>query len=250
VNGLGGFVIVKVTPAAANHFQLIVPATATAGTAFDVTVKALDPYGDVDTNYTGTITFTSSHALAVLPADYAFTAGDAGVHAFVAGITLITPGNQTMTVADMVDGSITGTATIMVNPSTLNPEDVQRSVRGGSAAAVAQPLMALPFDDEAFDPVFFDLRRGADYCTLSTLCGTSFLQPTSPRPATPEATAAVPAALSRPKPPSPVVERTLHAVCDRLFADFETIEFGDAAEANGRNPPITGFRKAAVSRCD
>jgi len=54
----------------------------------------------------------------VLPADYAFTADDGGVHTFtdtgLGEITLVTPGDQTLTVADTTDDTINGNATITV----------------------------------------------------------------------------------------------------------------------------------------
>src|SRR5439155_10343835 len=60
--------------------------------------------------------FTSDDAAAHLPADYTFTAADAGVHTF-SGIILKTAGNQTIVATDSVTGSITGNATVMVNPA-------------------------------------------------------------------------------------------------------------------------------------
>jgi hypothetical protein len=57
---------------------------ATAGAAQTVTVTADHVYGNVATGYLGTVHFTSSDANAgtVLPADYGFTAADAGAHTF------------------------------------------------------------------------------------------------------------------------------------------------------------------------
>lgn len=106
---------VTVTPAAADHFRLRVPAGAASGTAFDITVTALDPYDNVDTNYTGTVTFTSSDMDpgVLLPEDYAFTGDDAGVHTFDMGGTLMTLGDQDITVMDQ-DSGISGTGTVAV----------------------------------------------------------------------------------------------------------------------------------------
>ena len=53
---------------------------------------------------------------AAMPADYTFTAADNGVHTFANGVTLYTPGTQTVTVQDTADSSITGSATIAVSP--------------------------------------------------------------------------------------------------------------------------------------
>src|SRR6516225_9910981 len=56
-------------------------ASATAGMPFDVTVTAVDPFGQVAVGYTGTVTFSTSDSDpgVVLPADYTFTADDGGV---------------------------------------------------------------------------------------------------------------------------------------------------------------------------
>ncbi len=92
------------------------PAPTTAGAAHNVTVTAHDAFGNVATGYTGTVTFTSSDGQAVLPANYTFTGGDAGVHTF--SVTLKTAGTQSITATDTVTGTITGTqSAITVNPA-------------------------------------------------------------------------------------------------------------------------------------
>src|SRR5262249_41805642 len=70
------------------------PSTAGAAGNFTVTVKYAD--GSTDTNYTGTVYFTSTDGKAALPEDYTFTVADAGVHTFSA--TLKTAGTQSITV--------------------------------------------------------------------------------------------------------------------------------------------------------
>lgn len=92
--------------ASASAFALTAPATVTAGTPFDVTVKAVDAFGQVAVGYTGAVTFTATDtdAAVVLPVDYVFTAADQGTHTFSAGFVLITPGDQTLTAADPGDG--------------------------------------------------------------------------------------------------------------------------------------------------
>jgi hypothetical protein len=104
----------------ASHFLITASRTAVAAAPFDVTVLALDLYGNVDTTYQGTVTFstTDSDPGVVLPADYTFTTGDGGdngVHAFSSGVSLVTLGDQTLTVTDMVSG-LSGTLTITVGP--------------------------------------------------------------------------------------------------------------------------------------
>ena len=116
-SSLTGTVTLGVVAAPASQLQIIAPATAVPGTPFDVTVEALDAYGNVDANYGDIVTWTSSDTApgVLLPADYMFQATDNGMVTFPAGVTLITPGNQTLTVTDTVSG-ITGSATIMVGP--------------------------------------------------------------------------------------------------------------------------------------
>ncbi len=88
------------------------PSPTTAGTAHNVTVTAVDTNDNVATGYTGTVHFTSSDAQAVLPADYTFTGGDAGVHTF--SVTLKTAGTQSITATDTVTGTITGAQSVSV----------------------------------------------------------------------------------------------------------------------------------------
>jgi Tol biopolymer transport system component len=111
---------ITVNPAAANTFSISgYPSPTTAGSAHNLTVTALDAYGNVATGYTGTIHFTSSDNQAVLPTDYGFTSADAGVHTFSA--TLKTAAGQSITGTDTVTASITGTQTgISVNPAAAS----------------------------------------------------------------------------------------------------------------------------------
>lgn len=112
-----GTATITVAAGPANHLLIAAPASAVSGTPFDVTVAALDPYGNVDTNYVGTVTWASGDADpgVTLPADYAFQAADLGMHTFPGGLTLVTLGDQTLQATDTVSGS-TGVATVTVGP--------------------------------------------------------------------------------------------------------------------------------------
>jgi hypothetical protein len=114
-NNLSGTTNVTVVAGSAVAFVVQAPATAASGTPFDVTIIAVDAYGNTDMNYAGTIHFTTSDndPGVVLPADYTFQPGDAGMITFPAGVTLITPGDQTLTIADLTSG-ITGSTTVTV----------------------------------------------------------------------------------------------------------------------------------------
>jgi hypothetical protein len=141
----GGGVNIGAYQATAASFRLDVPASVTAGVPFDVTVTALDPFGQVAVGYTGTVTFrtTDPDPGVVLPADYPFTPGDGGVHTFtdtgLGETTLVTPGDQTLTVTDTADGTITGTATVTVG--TTGPREGGRlpSHSGRSTAPINAP---------------------------------------------------------------------------------------------------------------
>jgi hypothetical protein len=105
--------------ASATAFILAAPGMVTSGVPFDMTVAAVDPFGQVAVGYTGTITFstTDPDPRVVLPADYRFRPGDAGQVTFRGGVTLITPGDQLVSVADTADDTITGSALVTVSPA-------------------------------------------------------------------------------------------------------------------------------------
>jgi hypothetical protein len=111
-----GGVNVGAYQASASAFVLTAPATVTAGTPFDVTVKAVDPFGQTALGYTGTVTFstTDPDPGVVLPAAYPFTLADQGTHTFSGASTLITPGTWALTATDTA-GGITASATVTVN---------------------------------------------------------------------------------------------------------------------------------------
>jgi probable HAF family extracellular repeat protein len=106
-NSITGSRTVLVSPAAAASLQLTgFPSSVTAGTSHSFTVTAFDAYGNVATGYRGTVHFTSSDLLAVLPADYTFTSTDRGVHTFTAILNSV--GTQSLTATDTLDGGLVG----------------------------------------------------------------------------------------------------------------------------------------------
>lgn len=96
------------------HAILVInaPVSVLANTPFSATVTALYD-GQRDTVIDGPIHFTTSDKAAQLPTLYVFTAADAGSHTFT-DLTLVTPGNQTMTVSDYDATPIAGTVNITV----------------------------------------------------------------------------------------------------------------------------------------
>jgi hypothetical protein len=122
-----GAVNIGAYQASATGFVLTAPDTGQAGLPFDVTVTAVDPFGQVAVGYTGTVTFSSTDPDpgVVLPADYAFTLDNGGVHTFtdtgLGETTLVSAGNQMLMVTDTADNTITGTAIITVGGPTPEP---------------------------------------------------------------------------------------------------------------------------------
>jgi hypothetical protein len=98
--------------------EISAPSTVVAGVPFSATVTAMYN-GKRDTIINGPIHFTTTDAAAQLPTLYVFTAADAGSHTFT-GLTLVTPGNQTMAVSDYDATPIAGTVDITV---TAPPAD-------------------------------------------------------------------------------------------------------------------------------
>jgi len=91
-------------------------ATSTVGVQLTFTLTALGANNATLTNYTGTVTFTSSDARAVLPASYTFTAADAGVHTFSA--TFNSQGPQSITASDAAHNVVTVGPLIPVDKAT------------------------------------------------------------------------------------------------------------------------------------
>jgi hypothetical protein len=75
----------------------------------------VDAYGNTDTHYAGTVTFSTSDGDpgVVLPPDYTFQPGDQGQVTFAGGVTLLTSGGQSLTATDTLSG-ISGTITVTV----------------------------------------------------------------------------------------------------------------------------------------
>jgi hypothetical protein len=108
-SSITGGASVNVAAAAAQSFTVSAPSSATAGSAFSVTVTALDSLGNTATGYGGTVHFTSSDGAAVLPANSTLTNGTGTF-----SVTLSTGGSQSVVATDTVNATITGQALVMV----------------------------------------------------------------------------------------------------------------------------------------
>jgi hypothetical protein len=92
----------------ATHFSVTSDnATPTAGTAFNITVTALDASALTVPSYSGTVHFTSTDGQAVLPASSAVASGSATVQ-----VTLKTAGSQTISATD--SASLAGSSSPIV----------------------------------------------------------------------------------------------------------------------------------------
>jgi len=96
----------------ATQLQVIVPHHATVGVPTYVTIKALDASNHLALTYTGTVNLSAAGS--DLPASYQFLPSDHGVHTFQ--VTFQTPGPATVTATDAATASITGQASLTVNP--------------------------------------------------------------------------------------------------------------------------------------
>jgi hypothetical protein len=96
---------IAVTPGAAVYLVISgLPSSLRAGQAGTFTVTAYDVYGNVATGYRGTVYFASGDARAALPANYTFTAADAGRHTF--SFTLRTIGLVWFGVCDRANSNL------------------------------------------------------------------------------------------------------------------------------------------------
>jgi hypothetical protein len=103
----GSLVSLTVGPAAANHFALADPGSQTAGVGFDETIRALDPYDNIDTNYDGSkaLAFSGPHpspnsTAPSYPSSVGFTDGVGS-----ASITLYDAESTTLTATLAISGT-------------------------------------------------------------------------------------------------------------------------------------------------
>jgi hypothetical protein len=117
------------SPLNATHFQVSAPATATVGVPVSLTVTALDQNGNPAGAYTGTVHFSSTDSLAILPADMTLSRGMGTISAVFNII-----GSQTITATDSMSANIVGTSgPVVVVPATTPPSN------WGAAAGMPAP---------------------------------------------------------------------------------------------------------------
>ena len=96
------------------RFRVAAPERVVAGKPFTVTVTAVDEFDNPTPDYGGRATFAATDGRAVLPPEYRFAEADDGVRTFE--VTLLTPGPQTLTVADPGRRDLAGRTTVTVGP--------------------------------------------------------------------------------------------------------------------------------------
>lgn len=127
VADLGGnddFGKVKVTnfnPVLSN-FEIKAPNSTAAGKDFEFAVAALDQNGNKKPDYTGSVKFSSSDALAILPEDYKFQLVDNGVKVFK--IKLKTLGEQEVKISD---GSVEKSVKVTVQQNDVSSVELKLS---------------------------------------------------------------------------------------------------------------------------
>jgi len=190
ITGTGSFTI---QPGAATRIGLVAPASTYAGSPISVTLTAYDLYGNVATSYGGTVVFTSSDPVALLPGSSTITNGTGTFTAYME-----TAGSQTITATDALNslaatsGSIsvtipalvvttaaddTGTAsncTIQATPGTGT--DASCSLRDALLLAANQGSASITFDSTKFaSATTITLANG----TLNIPSNTTILGPTT-----------------------------------------------------------------------
>ena len=129
INGMSNTVLVT-TAQQVDHFEVVAPATAVAGTSFDVTVTAKDSSNATVTTYGGTVHF-SADTIGAIPADATLTNG-VGTFPF----TFTTATDVTITATDTVDSSITGDDTVTIEPAATDHFDVSAPATAMNGAPV------------------------------------------------------------------------------------------------------------------
>ncbi|MDB5391778.1 MAG: hypothetical protein JWM11_7424, partial [Planctomycetaceae bacterium] len=130
----------EVVNAAASTFAMTTPSQITAGAAFTSKVTVTDAFGNGVKNYFGTIHFSTTAGSAVLPADYAFNAADAGVHTF----TLAVNTNGTLSIVDLNNPLLSASANVSVKAGAAST--FVATFPTTTTAGVAQPFTVTALD--------------------------------------------------------------------------------------------------------
>jgi hypothetical protein len=112
-------IVISPAPFAAIGLSPLPASPYAQGGVFPLLVAALDPFGNIDPNYTGTVTFTSDDPWALLPPPTTFGPTDAGAR--IVFVAFITPGSHSITARDTGSGvtATQGPVTVVNVPPVL-----------------------------------------------------------------------------------------------------------------------------------
>ncbi len=142
VSGFGDFAVGTPLGGAVDHFVVAAPPTATAGTAVNLTITAVDAAGNRIAAYTGTVDLSSSDAFAAFsPSSYTFTSADAGQRTLSAAATFKAAAAQTVSATE---GARTGTsATVTITAAAFSKLQIlvpgETSVPGSATGRTGAP---------------------------------------------------------------------------------------------------------------
>ncbi|MCA9383885.1 hypothetical protein KC909_05995, partial [Candidatus Dojkabacteria bacterium] len=110
------------------------------GETITLTVDARDGSNLIDPSYRGTVNFTSTAGAVILPANYAYSAGDAGTHDFTNELIFLEAGTFTVTATDLLDSALSDTTVdITVNPPATPPSPTDTPVPSVSPTSGPTP---------------------------------------------------------------------------------------------------------------
>ncbi|MFH1473640.1 MAG: hypothetical protein ABIE55_01980 [Candidatus Aenigmatarchaeota archaeon] len=111
-----GTMTTRVGTSVAARLKVVTASKLKAGSTLSVTVFAYDNSGRIDSGYTGTVSFASTDAKAILPETYTFNTADNGYKIFT--MKLKTAGSQKVTVEDKVN-ELSTVSTVSVSAGKL-----------------------------------------------------------------------------------------------------------------------------------
>jgi hypothetical protein len=163
--GINHSALIAFTPGALASFGLNgYPVSVQAGAPFTgIAVTAYDTFGNVKTDYTGAVHFTSTDVQATLPFTdsnvYNFTLSDAGQHSFAESYVLRTMGTQRIAVTD---GTIAQTSSgITVTPGILASFEITAPTQ----AIAGQPFTMTITAYDLFSNVIFNFGENVSLFT-------------------------------------------------------------------------------------
>jgi alpha-tubulin suppressor-like RCC1 family protein len=126
----------------ATQLRLTAASPATAGSASNLLIEAVDASGAVDTAFQATVRLSSTDPAAVLPADYAFSPSDAGAKTLQ--VTFKSAGSQTVTAQTLSSAIlITGTSSaIAVAGGAAKTLQVSAPAAAGANIAITATVTA------------------------------------------------------------------------------------------------------------